>query len=119
MRDGIVNAIITKARITQEDRGCLMVWLDLDYGGMSQSFGGYALYLKPEMKHHKIESYAGHFISRCMTIAGVDRWEQLTGKAIRVESKNGLIKGIGHIIENVWFFPAEDFEKVKKESEQL
>jgi len=103
------NAIIKSARITTEDHGLLTVWIDLDYGGVLQGFGGFSLYLPKSFTHHKIESAAGHFIFRVMEIAGVGKWDALPGKAIRVKTDHTSIREIGHIIKEDWFCPREDF----------
>lgn len=81
----IRNAVIESAVINDADRGMLTAWLHLDYGGSGQGFGGFALYLPKSYSHHAINSVAGHFIWRCMEIAGVDSWDKLKGKTIRVK----------------------------------
>ena len=105
------NAIIKSARLSTEDYGVLTAWLDLDYGGGGQGFGGYNLY-NPGAGNRVSRNYAGHFIYRCLEIAGVDRWDQLPGKTIRVnldqDGLGGLIQGIGHIVEDKWFFPKRE-----------
>lgn len=107
----IKNAIITGARIDAGDRGLLTAWLDLDYGGSGQCFGGWALYLPKSYSHHRLESVAGHFIFRCMEIAGVGEWSQMFGKTIRVRADHGRVHAIGHIVKPDWFDPKKDFEK--------
>lgn len=104
------NAIIKSARITTADHGLLSAWLDLDYGGSGQGFGGYALYLPSSFRHHeKSASYAGHFIWRVMEVAGVSEWSQLPGRTIRVRAEHSSVHAIGHIVKDEWFCPAEDF----------
>jgi hypothetical protein len=105
----IKNAIIESARITSDDRNLLSAWLLLDYGGSGQGFGGYSLYLPKSYTHHKLESVAGHFIFRCMGIAGVTEWDQLVGKTIRVKADMSRIESIGHIVKDDWFNPGADF----------
>ena len=112
----IKNAIIEGAKIHDSDRGLLTVDLTLNYGGSGQMFGGYALYLPKSYSHHEMKSYAGHFIWRCMEIAGVNSWDKIIGKAIRVETDSenkfdGRIIGIGHITKNDWFYPSTEFSK--------
>ena len=105
-------AIIEKADITTQDHGMLTVWLRLNYGGSGQGFGGYALYLPKNFTHHRINlGYAGHFIWRVMEIAGVEKWDQLIGKTIRVRSSWSTVEAIGHIVEDDWFEPKKDFAK--------
>lgn len=115
MSEFIKNAVIESVSIDDGDRGLLTAWLFLDYGGLSQGFGGYALYLPKSYSHHKLLSPAGHFIHRCMEIGGVSKWSDLKGKTIRVKSdKDGLganIIAIGHIVKDDWFNPSEDFKQ--------
>lgn len=42
-----------------------------------------------------------------MEIAGVKQFNQLEGKAIRVDCDNKEIYGIGHIVENNWYYYKE------------
>ena len=115
----IVNAIIETADIDDGGRGLLTASLTLNYGNCTvQGFGGYALYLPKNYKKHAASpNYAGHFIWRCMQIAGVSRWKDLAGKAIRVKKPSGFggaIIAIGHITKDDWFNPAEDFDALKE-----
>lgn len=107
------NAIIERASLNDGDRGLLTAWLELNYGGAAQGFGGYALYLPPSYSNHELKSVAGHFIWRCLEIAGVSSWDKLPGKSIRVrldeEGFSGNILAIGHIVKDDWFNPAADF----------
>lgn len=105
----IKNAVIKSARITA-DNGFLDCWLDLDYGGSGQGFGGYTLYLPKSWWHHEMNSgYAGHFIWRIMEVAGVVRWDAVVGKTIRVRQEHSKVHAIGHIVNDDWFCPSEDF----------
>ncbi len=105
----IKNAIIKKATITNDYHGILSAWLTLDYGNSGQGFGGYALYLPTSFSHHQKLSTAGHFIWRCMEVAGVSEWGQLVGKTIRVKASHCNVDAIGHIVKDDWFCPADDF----------
>jgi len=111
MAEFITNAIIESVSIDDADRGLLTAWLHLNYDGSGQGFGGHALYLPSNFKAHEVKSYAGHFIWRCMEIAGVSSWDKIKGKAIRVKKTDefGSIIAIGHITKDDWFNPSEDF----------
>jgi hypothetical protein len=100
----IKNAIIKSATINNED-GFLTIFLTLDYGGSDQGFGGYNLYT-PKIKYNS--NFSGHFIWRCMEVAGVSRWEKIVGKAIRVKASRGNVKQIGHIVKTIWFDPSAE-----------
>ncbi|KAF0844360.1 hypothetical protein FNL37_1804 [Methylovorus glucosotrophus] len=109
MRGDIKNAVITSATLSTSDRGVLDCWVTLDLGGASQGFGGYALYLPASFKNFQLLSTAGHFIYRCMEVAGVEEFSKLPGKAIRIDADSGCIYGIGHIVKDDWFYPEDDF----------
>jgi hypothetical protein len=111
------NAVIKSARITNDDHGLLTAWLDLDYGGSGQGFGGFSLYLPKSFANRggAIQAnYAGHFIWRVMEVAGVERWDQLPGKTIRVLSEHSSVHAIGHIVKEDWFDPGKDFETMHR-----
>lgn len=89
------NAIIESATIGYEDHGILIFMLDLRHGECThQGFGGYAL-------------KADH-IKKILDVAGVQSWDQLKGKTIRIVRHDGFIQKIGHIIEDKWFDPREE-----------
>jgi hypothetical protein len=90
----IKNAKITSTMLGFEDHGILTCMLHLDYGGMNQGFGGYSL------KYYGIE-----FIEKVLRAVGVETWEELRGKHVRVEADNLKVYRIGHIIENRWYEP--------------
>ena len=106
------NAIIRSADIDYGDnsRGILTVWLSLDFGGTGQNFGGYALYLPKSYMHHRKDGPCGHFIARCMEVAGVEKWSDMAGKPVRVvrDGISSPIRAIGHIVKDDWFTPSED-----------
>ncbi len=107
----IKNAVIESAYFDTE-RG-LSAWIGLDYGdACHQSFGGYLLYAPKGWKAHESKgNYAGHFIYRCLEIAGVSDWQKMIGKTIRVKAEHGKVHAIGHIVKNDWFNPSEDFKE--------
>ncbi len=118
----ITNAIIESADIRIERGFILSAWLQLNYGGLHQGFGGYTLHLTESSSHHAESlkaNVAGVFITKCMEIADVESWKDLPGKTIRVEKTDewGSIIRIGHIVKDRWFNPQEVFEEMKKQGE--
>jgi hypothetical protein len=114
----IRNAIIKSARITNDDHGLLSAWLDLDYGGSGQGFGGYALYLPKSFTHSNPAgpNYAGHFIWRVMEVAAVSNWDDVAGQTIRARCEHSKVHAIGHIVKDDWFCPSDDFRKYESEA---
>lgn len=111
------NATI-KSTTLDIERG-LSAWLHLDYGGTGQGFGGFILYAKHAWTEggQLQANYAGHFIQRCIEIGGVEQWEKLPGRNIRVRREdgfNGKVIAIGHITNDDWFNPQQDFEDYKR-----
>ena len=106
------TAIIKSARLEIGVGALLTTWLNLSYGdGGHQGFGGHCLY-NPKFSKRREYNYAGHFIHRCLEVAGVSEWDKLPGRKIRVrkESQFGRIIEIGHIKDDDWFNPKKDFE---------
>lgn len=107
------NAIIESVSLKIERGFVLSSYVHINDGDFNQGFGGYGLYLTASAKYHDKKSYAGHWIGRVLQMAGVDDWEELKGRSIRIkredESFNAKIIAIGHIIKDEWFCPQEEF----------
>lgn len=117
----ILNAKITSTSITMADHGCLTFWVTIDGGGWGVSIGGYAIgsgYLgADEFNGYGLGLEA---MMRIMDVVGVEKWEDLTDKYIRVES-NGWgkpITKIGNIIHDQWFDVDEFFKSKDKEGDK-
>ena len=108
-------AVIESAHF-DTDRGLLSAWLQLSYSsGSGQGFGGYALYLPNSYSHaNQGGNYAGHFIWRCLQIAGVGDWSELKGQYVRVKATDSKVEAIGHIMNDDWFSPDEEFLKLNR-----
>lgn len=110
------NAQITKASLTMESHGCLTLWLTLEDGGSGIGFGGRCLgHGFVGAKTFEGSAKGLEYIMRIMDTVGVDCFEDLKGKYVRVvdEGFGSQVKGIGHIIKNKWFIE-EDFYKETK-----
>jgi hypothetical protein len=106
----IVTAVIDCANIVRCDSGYIDITIRLDCSVGVCGFSG-NLYISSENP----VNFVGKFISRVMKIAGVVCWNDLPGKAIRVNlfKPNGRVLGskavaIGHIINDDWFNPETD-----------
>ena len=91
------NAIIKSTHLGYEDHGLLTCWLMLEQPGNAQGFGGWS-----------IKSNAGFWVDRILGVVGVDSWEKLPGKHVRVDGDNLGIDGIGHIVNDKWFYPKKE-----------
>ena len=112
------NAIIKSTHLGVEDHGIMTAYLHLDYGGSSQSFGGWAL---DEPLHDKEKKFLGRrgtgvgmeFVMCILDTLKVGSWEKLPGTHCRVVADYGKVSKIGHIIEDQWFEPAELMRKAQ------
>ncbi len=98
----IKNAKINSTSLGREDHGILSGYLNLQYDSSSgQSFGGYSL-------HGEAMSI---FVDNVLKIVGVETWEELIGKYVRVKQDDGKVYEIGNLLEDKWFNPKDSFQK--------
>lgn len=107
----IKNALIEKTMLGYEDHGIFTCFLSLKFDGGGQGFGGYRLDAPPKMLG---TSFGIQFLGMILKTVGVESWEELKGKHIRIEADYSKIKRIGHFMENRWFDPSVDLEKYTK-----
>ena len=108
------NAVIESTMLGIEDHGILTCFLNLNYGGSGQGFGGYGLDGFDKAKDKRIGTAWGmEFVRRVLETMEVDSWEKLSGKHCRVISDNGKVYKIGHIIKDRWFDPEKDLAFLK------
>jgi hypothetical protein len=111
-----MNREIKNARIESTSLGFDRVfscWLHLDYGGSGQGFGGYCLW---NLNNSASATWGAEFIERILNTVGVQYWEELKGKHIRVDAeKFGKIHGIGHYLKDDWFYPQKDLAYLQEE----
>src|SRR3990167_10576868 len=102
----IVNAKINGTMLGIEDHGIMTASVELDYGGSGQGFGGCALDepikdASGKFLRRQGTAYGCEFIKRILWVVGVERWEALIGKHVRVKREDGwggMAFAIGHII---------------------
>lgn len=105
------NAKISSTMLGYEDHGVLTCFLMLEQPSSGQGFGGYRL----DAPKDGTSVLGSFWIKRILDTVGVQIWEDLKGKHVRVIGEEyGEIKGIGHITEERFFFPHEEIAKLKK-----
>lgn len=108
------NALIKSTMLGVEDHGIMTCFLHLQQSGSGQGFGGFGLDgpYNEKTKSRDPNKICGFWIKRILETVGVDKWEDLPGKHIRVEGEEwGDITGIGHITDDKWFFPKQEIKK--------
>lgn len=114
----IKNAKISSTMLGREDHGIMTFMIYIDARGLTCGVGGYCLdELNSATQTRVFRAESMEVISKILEVVGVDKWEDLPGKYIRIEY-NGLgttVTKIGNIIEDKWF-DLEEFFMHQKES---
>ena len=103
----IENAKITYVSLTMKDHGVLTFWVGLEGNGWGCSRGGFVIghgYLGA--KEFKAERGDGlEAMMKIMDTVGVESWEDLQGKYVRVElgKFSDGVHAIGNLIKDKWF----------------
>ncbi|WP_157454691.1 hypothetical protein [Carnobacterium maltaromaticum] len=110
----ISNAKITKTTLGYEDHGILTLFIHVKGDGWGVAIGGYSLDDYSKESEKRIATRKGlELIAEILSVIGVQNWEDLKGKNIRVDLSEGLggkVKKIGNLIEDKWI----DFEEFFK-----
>lgn len=107
----IINMKIRNTSLTMADHGVLTFYISLEGDGHGLIYGGYIIgngYLGAKEFHGSVNGIEA--LMRIMDTVGVERWEDLSGKYVRVvrDGWGSTISKIGNIIEDKWF-DAEEF----------
>lgn len=116
MTSEIENAKITGTMLGNEDHGIFTCYIYLEMDGSGCGFGGYALDTWDKSQEKRVGVGFGiDFITSVLETVGVEKWEDLKGKYVRVEGEGlgGRILRIGNITKNKWFDPKVLAEKAK------
>ena len=116
----IENALIEKVDLSMADHGCLTLAMTLQGGGWGVVYGGYCLgkgYLGADDDFFDGSAAGMEYLMRIMDTVGVERFQDLKGKYVRVATKGwgGSVKIIGNILKDQWF-DAETFFIDKREN---
>ena len=116
----IENALITNVDLSMADHGCLTLIMTLEGGGWGVVYGGYCLgkgYLGADDDFFDGSAAGMEYLIRIMDTVGVEKFQDLKGKYIRVATKGwgDPVKIIGNVINDKWF-DAETFFADKEEN---
>ena len=106
------NAEITSVDLSMADHCCLTLRMALDGGGWGCVYGGYSLGNGfVGAKTFKGSAAGLEYIMRIMDVVGVDEFNELKGKYVRVATKGwgSECKIIGNILKDKWFDPVSFF----------
>ena len=103
----VKNAKIKSTMFGREDHGIMtfMIFIEFDEC-IGCGVGGYALDGYDRESNSRVFSAKGmEAISKILEVVGVDRWEQLPGKYIRIKDNgwNSTIDEIGNLMSDKWF----------------
>ena len=115
----IENVLIESVDLSMADHGCLTLAMTLKGSGWGVVYGGYCLgkgYLGADDNFFSGNASGMEYLMRIMDTVGVERFQNLKGKYVRVATKglSGPVKIIGNILEDKWF-DAETFFTDKNE----
>lgn len=97
----IENATIDGTFLGTE-HGSLTFTLSLRFGNGVQSYGGYGMDRWDAAAKVNIGlAFGSAAIRSILHVVGVNKWEDLKGKNVRTRT-NGVIVGLGHIMEERW-----------------
>lgn len=97
------NAIIRETFLGMEDHGIMTAYLRLEWDGGGQSFGGYAF---GSFSNPISSPFGMEFVRRVLDVVGVEQWEQLKGKHVRMRGDWSKVEAIGNIVKDAWFDPS-------------
>lgn len=104
----IRNALIESVDLSMADQGCLTLAMTFDGGGWGCVYGGYCIgkgYLGADDDFFEGSAVGMEYLIRIMDTVGVERFQDLKGKYVRVATK-GLgnpVNIIGNILKDKWF----------------
>ena len=110
----IRNAKITSTMLGREDHGIMTFMIFVEFGGCGCGIGGYAIDQYDRETETRVFAAKGlEAISKILEVVGVDEWEKLPNKYIRIKDNGwgSTIDEIGNLMEDKWFNLREFFSR--------
>lgn len=109
----IRNAQITSTMLGREDHGIMTFFIFIKFDCVGCGIGGYALDMYDRTTKSRVFTPKGfEAISKILETVGVDKWEDLPGKYIRIKDNGwgSTVDEIGNLMEEKWFNIKEFFK---------
>lgn len=109
MAESIENCVIEGTMLGIEDHGIMTCFVYVKGDGWGGGFGGYAMdKYNASTKEREGTAYGMTFIATIMAVVGVEKWEDLKGKPVRVKSSGfgGRITDLGNFMKDAWVNPS-------------
>lgn len=100
------------------DGGVMLGTLQLQAKGFGVAFSGHVIHVPAQTQEQEDwqTSFGMDYITRVLQTVGVRLWEELPGQAIRLMREGNQVVAIGHLIEEVWFYPRELGEQAQQKA---
>lgn len=118
----IKNARITSTKLGREDHGIFtfVIYVEIQ-GGACCGIGCYALDCFDKDSEKRIfRAESMEIISKILDVVGVDNWEDLKGKYIRIRDRGwgSTIDEIGNLMDDKWVNIRHFFESIQEEERE-
>lgn len=101
----IRNAKIRSVSLQFVKGSLLDLSVTLDYGGETQSYGGYVLGNKSKSLGDRCDGFGIDVVMTLLEVIGVDCWEKLVGQPCRAEVGSngfGMVQRVGNHLKDEW-----------------
>ncbi|GAB2023345.1 hypothetical protein RyT2_24210 [Pseudolactococcus yaeyamensis] len=117
MTNQIKNAKIVSTHLGYEEHGIFTAYIRFEGAGWGVVMGGEVLD-KPTDKGRVLGRRGAALIPEILKVVGVDTWEDLPGKYVRVEDEDlgNKVTKFGHLMDDIWL-DFDSFFKQKNEGD--
>jgi len=101
MERAVCNAEISSVEVMVVKGSILTLMVGVNYGGSSQSFGGYQMAHKERIA----DGTFGEWMKALFATFEIENFRDLKGLPCRVDANNSQIFRIGHFLKDKWVDP--------------